>query len=796
MDAPARIAERARALREAIALHNHRYYVLDAPTIPDAEYDALFRELERLEAEYPALVVPDSPTQRIGGAPLSEFAKVRHRTPMLSLNNAFEDDEVVAFDRRVREQSDIAEVEYAAEPKFDGVAVSLTYRDGVLVRGATRGDGETGEDVTLNLRTIRAIPLRLPAQPPPPRLDVRGEVLMLKRDFDMLNAEQARKGEKPFVNPRNAAAGSLRQLDPKITASRRLTFFAYGAEGLEGPDAPTTHGALMDDLAGRRVPVCAERDVVRGVEGLLAYYRRIGARRDTLPYDIDGVVYKVNDLRRQEQLGFVARAPRFAVAHKFPAQETMTELLGIDVQVGRTGAVTPVARLKPVFVGGVTVTNATLHNEDEVRRKDVRIGDTVIVRRAGDVIPEVVSVVPDRRPKDARAFVMPAECPVCGSRIVRASGEAVARCSGGLFCPAQRKQAILHFASRRALDIDGLGDKLVDQLVDRGLVKTAADLYRLDEPTLAGLERMAELSASHLVGAIERSKRTTPARFIYALGIPNVGEATAKDLARFFGDLDRLMDAYEETLAFVPDVGSEVAKSIVQFFAEAHNRQVIKSLRAAGVHWSEEPPAGAGKHATLADFLSSRGIKGVGEKAAELVARRFGTLDALMAADEERLCETPGVSPDAARAIAGFFAKPQTRKMVEQLRAVGMTWDQKAAAPRPLIDAVQRPLIDAVPRPLIGAVPRAKASPVSGKVFVLTGTLPRLTRDEAKARIEAAGGKVTGSVSTKTDYVVAGAEPGSKLVKAQELEIPVLDEAALLALLERTAAAYRCRSTS
>ena len=789
MDAPARIAERARALRETIALHNYRYYALDAPTIPDAEYDALFRELDRLEAEYPALVVPDSPTQRIGGAPLSEFAKVRHHTPMLSLNNAFEDEDIVAFDRRVREQSDIADVEYAAEPKFDGVAVSLTYHDGVFVQGATRGDGETGEDVTLNLRTIRAVPLRLSTRPPP-RLDVRGEVLMLKRDFDTLNAEQARKGEKTFVNPRNAAAGSLRQLDPKITALRRLTFFAYGAEGLEGRNAPTTHSALMDDLAGRRVPVCAERDVVRGVEGLLAYYRRIGARRDALPYDIDGVVYKVNDLRRQERLGFVARAPRFAVAHKFPAQEMTTELLGIDVQVGRTGAVTPVARLKPVFVGGVTVTNATLHNEDEVRRKDVRIGDTVIVRRAGDVIPEVVSVVPDRRPNDAREFVMPAACPVCGSRIVRASGEAVARCSGGLFCPAQRKQAILHFASRRALDIDGLGDKLVDQLVDRGLVKTAADLYRLDEPTLAGLERMAELSAGNLVGAIERSKRTTLARFIYALGIPNVGEATAKDLARFFGDLDRLMDALEATLKFVPDVGPEVAKSIAQFFAEAHNRQVIKSLRAAGVRWSEEPPTGAGKHATLAEFLSSRGIKGVGEKAAELVAGRFGTLDALMAADEERLCETPGVSADAARAIARFFAKPHTRKMVEQLRAVGMTWDRdrQAAAPRPLIDAVQRPLI--------GAVQRAKASPVSGKVFVLTGTLPRLTRDEAKARIEAAGGTVTGSVSKKTDYVVAGAEPGSKLARAQELGIPVLDEAALLALLERTAAAYRCRSTS
>ena len=673
MTTPSDIAARARFLREELERHNYLYYVLDAPEIPDAEYDKLFRELERLEAEYPLLATPDSPTRRVGATPLAEFFQLTHRVPMLSLNNAFEDEEVAAFDRRVREGLGIEVVEYAVDPKFDGLAISLIYENGILVQGATRGDGYTGEEVTTNLRTIKAIPLRLHTLTPPKLLEVRGEVLILKADFEKLNRQQREKGEKEFANPRNAAAGSLRQLDPRITATRPLTFFAYGLGSVEEVNLPRKLSAIMDYLEGLRVSVCRERKVVQGVEGLLDYYRMIGARRDGLPYDIDGVVYKVNDLDSQERLGYVARAPRFAVAHKFPAQEAMTELLGIDVQVGRTGALTPVARLKPVFVGGATVSNATLHNEDEIRRKDVRIGDAVIVRRAGDVIPEVVGVVLGKRHPGAQAFSLLEQypvCPVCGSHVIRLPDEAAARCSGGLFCPAQRKQAILHFASRRAMDIEGMGDKLVDQLVDKELIHTPADLYQLGMNTLANLDRMAEKSASNTLAAIEASKNTTLARFIFALGIRNVGEATAKDLARHFGGLNALMAADEGALQQVPDVGPVVAQSIVQFFAEPHNREVIAQLIAAGVHWEE----GAG-------------------------------------------------SP-------------------------------------------------------------ISTSPISGKTFVLTGTLPSLTRDEAKERIEALGGKASGSVSKKTDFVVAGAEAGSKLVKAQELGVTVVDEAGLMELLE------------
>ncbi|OIP07536.1 MAG: DNA ligase (NAD(+)) LigA [Betaproteobacteria bacterium CG2_30_59_46] len=673
MTVPQDIAARARFLREELERHNYLYYVLDAPEIPDAEYDKLFRELERLEAEYPLLATPDSPTRRVGATPLAEFSQLTHRVPMLSLNNAFEDEEVAAFDRRVREGLGVEVVEYAVDPKFDGLAISLIYENGILVQGATRGDGYTGEEVTTNLRTIKAIPLRLHTLTPPKLLEVRGEVLILKADFEKLNRQQREKGEKEFANPRNAAAGSLRQLDPRITATRPLTFFAYGLGSVEEVNLPRKLSAIMDYLEGLRVSVCRERKVVQGVEGLLDYYRMIGARRDGLPYDIDGVVYKVNDLDSQERLGYVARAPRFAVAHKFPAQEAMTELLGIDVQVGRTGALTPVARLKPVFVGGATVSNATLHNEDEIRRKDVRIGDAVIVRRAGDVIPEVVGVVLGKRHPGAQAFSLLEQypvCPVCGSHVIRLPDEAAARCSGGLFCPAQRKQAILHFASRRAMDIEGMGDKLVDQLVDKELIHTPADLYQLGMNTLANLDRMAEKSASNTLAAIEASKNTTLARFIFALGIRNVGEATAKDLARHFGGLNALMAADEGALQQVPDVGPVVAQSIVQFFAEPHNREVIAQLIAAGVHWEE----GAG-------------------------------------------------SP-------------------------------------------------------------ISTSPISGKTFVLTGTLPSLTRDEAKERIEALGGKASGSVSKKTDFVVAGAEAGSKLVKAQELGVTVVDEAGLMELLE------------
>ena len=657
-------AARAAFLRAEIERHNHAYYVLDAPTIPDAEFDRLFRELQDIEAAHPELRSADSPTQRVGGAPLPAFGQVAHAVPMLSLNNAFSAEEATAFDRRCREGLGVETVDYACEPKFDGLAITLRYENGVFVQGATRGDGFTGEDVTQNLRTVRNIPLRLTGGGGiPALLEVRGEVLMLRADFERLNQRQREQGEKEFANPRNAAAGSLRQLDPKITATRPLRFFAYGVAdvGTVSP-APTFHSEMMERLARWGFPLAAERAVVQGVAGLLSYYERIGAQRRGLRYDIDGVVYKVNRIADQEALGYVSRAPRFAIAHKFPAEEALTTVEAIEVQVGRTGAITPVARLAPVFVGGVTVTNATLHNEDEVRRKDVRSGDTVIVRRAGDVIPEVVAVVPEKRPILAPEFVMPKTCPVCGSAIEKPEDEAIARCTGGLFCPAQRKQALLHFASRRAMDIEGLGDRLVEQLVDQAVVKTPADLYKLGLLALANLERMAEKSAGNLLAAIEKSKQTTLARFIYALGIRNVGEATAKDLARHFGSLDALLAANVDQLQQVPDVGPVVAASIARFFAEHHNVEVIEQLRAAGVTWAEGAPAAAVN------------------------------------------------------------------------------------------------------------------SPLAGKTFVLTGTLPTLTREAAKELIEAQGGKVAGSVSKKTDYVVAGAEAGSKLTKAQELGVNILDE--------------------
>ncbi len=663
---------RAAALREQLEQANYAYYTQDDPEISDAEYDRLFRELQELEANYPTLSVTDSPTQRVGSVPLPEFESVRHDTPMLSLNNAFDEDEIVAFDRRVRDPlKSESEIAYAVEPKFDGLAVSLTYESGAFVLGATRGDGETGENVTANLRTIRALPLRLP-QNAPEMIEIRGEVLMFRRDFDALNEDQRARGEKVFANPRNAAAGSLRQLDSHITAMRRLAFFAYGIGTFRGGCVPDDlHSRQLDYLVQLRIPVARQRKVVTGVEGLLGYYRDIGASRQSLPFEIDGVVYKVNSLDAQQQLGFVSRAPRFAVAHKFPAQEEITQVLGIDVQVGRTGALTPVARLAPVRVGGVTVTNATLHNEAEIRRKDVRIGDHVIVRRAGDVIPEVVSVVTQRRQKNARIFSMPSKCPVCGSAVECPEGDAVARCTAGLFCPAQRKQALQHFASRRAMDIEGLGKKLIDQLVDSGLVETAADLFELKVDALAGLDRMAEKSAANVVAGISASKQTSLSRFIYALGVRNVGEQTARELAGHFGQLDALMETSEEALQLVADIGPVVAASVVKFFHEPHNRKIIERLRETGVVWDEHSGAAAN---------------------------------------------------------AGMLA---------------------------------------------------------GKTFVLTGTLPGMTRDEAKERIEVASGKVTGSVSKKTDYVVAGAEPGSKYAKARELGVSVLDESGLLKLLGR-----------
>lgn len=669
-----KIKQHAQELRAEIELHNYCYYVLDNPTIPDAEYDKLLRELQQIEQDHPQLITADSPAQRVGASPLKAFSQITHKIPMLSLNNAFDDAEVEAFDRRVCEGLSVDSVEYAVEPKFDGLAVSLRYEDGMLKTGATRGDGNTGEDITSNLKTIKSIPLSLPVRTPPSLLEVRGEVLMLKADFLALNQRQLAKGEKEFANPRNAAAGSLRQLDPGITATRRLTFFAYGIGEYQNAHMPQDkHSQVMAYLAALHFPVAKECTVVTGLQELLAYYQAIGAQRESLPYDIDGVVYKVNTLLQQEQLGFVSRAPRFAIAHKFPAQEAVTQLLDIDVQVGRTGALTPVARLKPVFVGGVTVTNATLHNADEIERKDVRIGDTVIVRRAGDVIPEVVSVILDKRPVDAQVFAMPAHCPVCGAKAVRLPGEAVSRCTGGLFCPAQRKQAILHFASRRAMDIEGLGDKLVDQMVDNAIVRTPADLYKLGLTALANLERMADKSANNILSAIEKSKRTTLARFIYALGIRNAGEATAKELAAHLGSLDRLIEADNERLQQIPDIGPVVAQSIVDFFAEQHNCEVIEQLRASGVHWDE--------HAGEPELSSA-------------------------------------------------------------------------------------------------------AAPLQGKTFVLTGTLPNMSREEAKESIELLGGKVTGSVSKKTDYVVVGADPGSKYDKAVGLGITLLDEQGLLALLQ------------
>lgn len=668
------IRQQFQKLCQAIEEHNYSYYVQDNPTIPDAEYDKLFRELQQLEQRFPQLVTPESPTQRVGAAPVKIFSQITHSTPMLSLGNAFDETEVTAFDQRVREGLEIDCVEYAVEPKFDGLAVSLRYENGIFVSGATRGDGYTGEDITHNLRTIKAIPLRLFANSIAALLEVRGEVLMLKADFMRLNQQQRDKGQKEFANPRNAAAGSLRQLDPRITATRRLTFFAYGVGVNEDENMPSDkHSHIMAYLASLHFPVARECQTVKGVESLLDYYKEIGALREQLPYDIDGVVYKVNLIAQQENLGFVARAPRFAIAHKFPAQEAITEVLAIDVQVGRTGALTPVARLEPVFVGGVTVTNATLHNADEIKRKDVMIGDTVVVRRAGDVIPEVVSVVISQRRGDhVKSFVMPDHCPVCGAKAVRLLGETVARCTGGLFCPAQQKQAIMHFASRRALDIEGLGDKLIAQLVDHAIIKTPADLYKLGLATLANLERMAEKSANNIVAAIEKSKNTTLARFIYALGIRNVGVTTAKDLARYFGRLDQLIKANIEDLQQVPDVGPTVAKCITDFFAEPHNREVIEQLRASGINWQED-------------------------------------------------------------------------------------------------DGIQAQV--------------AHDSVINGKTFVLTGSLPNMTRDQAKQKIEDQGGKVTGSVSSKTDYVVVGADPGSKYDKAVKLGVNILDEAGLILLL-------------
>ncbi len=669
MTIPASAMSRAVELRDLINLHNYHYYALDDPQIPDSEYDRLLRELQDLESQYPDLVTSESPTQRVGALPLDGFGEVTHRVPMLSLDNAFTDQEMQDFDRRVRERLDYSEaVLYAAEPKLDGLAISLRYEGGVLVQAATRGDGSKGEDVTLNVRTIPSVPLRLIGDDWPEVLEVRGEIYMPLAGFNQLNIRAQASGEKGFANPRNAAAGSLRQLDPRITAQRPLAMYCYGFGEISSGPLADTQSEGIKRLTDWGLRISPEMRVVKGVEGCLDYYRQMGERRASLDYDIDGVVFKVDSLDQQRQLGFVSRAPRWAIAQKFPAQEEMTELLAIDIQVGRTGALTPVARLQPVTVAGVTVTNATLHNEDEIKRKDIRVGDTVIIRRAGDVIPQVVRSIAERRPANALPFVMPDHCPECGSDVMRDEAEATIRCSGGLFCPAQRRQAIKHFAARRAMDVEGLGDKLVDQLVAVGLVETPADLYKLTLPAVEGLERMGRKSAENLLQALEKSKQTTFGRFLFALGIREVGEATANALAKHYGTLDQLMQADTEALQQVSDVGPIVAEHLVTFFKQPHNQEVIQALLDAGVEW--EP--------------------------------------------------------------------------------------------------VEMPDVDSLT--------------LAGKTFVITGTLS-LPRDEIKQKLLNLGAKVTGSVSKKTDYLIAGEDAGSKRAKAEALGVVILDEDQLNALL-------------
>jgi DNA ligase (NAD+) len=666
MTVPKSARERARELHVQLHEHNYRYYTKDDPLITDAEYDQLLRELQSLEAQFPELISADSPTQRVGAAPLKGFGEVRHEVRMLSLDNAMTDDKLADFDRRVCKDLEIDEVEYAAEPKLDGLAVSLLYQDGRLERAATRGDGETGEDITQNIRTLNSVPLRLVGEDVPETLEVRGEVYISHAGFEELKQQAEANGQKPPVNPRNAAAGSLRQLDPGITAQRPLEMFCYGTGKVTGGSLAATHTGTLNQLKAWRLPVYEDVKCVSGLAGCRGYFERYERLRDDLPFDIDGVVFKVNRLDQQQRMGSTRRAPSWAIARKFKPEESETMVLGIDIQVGRTGALTPVARLEPVFVGGVTVTNATLHNEDEIQRKDVRAGDHVIVRRAGDVIPEVARVVIEKRNKGAAKFHMPMHCPVCGSQVTRTEGEAVARCSAGLFCAAQRKEAIKHFASRRAMDIEGLGDKLVEQLVDEALIADVSDLYGLAVDEVAGLDRMAMKSAANLVAALDKSRTTTLGRFVFSLGIRGVGEATAQLVAQQFGELEPLMAADVEALEAIHDIGPIVAQHIVEFFAEQHNRAVIGKLRAAGVNWP----------------------------------------------------------------------------------------------------AVERP----------------RQQPLAGKVFVLTGTLS-MPRQQLKDRLQALGAKVTGSVSRKTDYVVAGENPGSKQEKAIKLGVEVLDEAGCIKLI-------------
>jgi DNA ligase (NAD+) len=766
-------------LRAELDQHNYRYHVLDEPSIPDAEYDRLFHELKALEAENPHLVTPDSPTQRVGSAALSAFSQVRHEVPMLSLGNAFEEVDLREFDRRVTEGLDLPggseRVQYSCEPKLDGLAVSLLYRDGALVRGATRGDGSTGEDISVNVRTVRNIPLKLQGTGWPEVLEVRGEVFMSKAGFERLNASQAEIGGKTFANPRNAAAGSLRQLDSKITASRPLEFCAYGL-GQVSAEFSDTHIGNLNALKAWGMPVSRELKLANGVDECLAYYRDIGERRLTLSYEIDGVVFKVNNLASQRELGFRAREPRWAIAHKFPAMEELTELLDVEFQVGRTGAVTPVARLKPVKVAGVTVANATLHNMDEVARLGLMIGDTVIIRRAGDVIPQVVQVVQERRPEDARAVQIPQTCPVCGSHvertqlIKRSKGKetvtegAVYRCVGRLACGAQLKQAIIHYVSRRAMDIEGLGDKTIEQLVDEKLISSPADLYALTFEQIVGLEGFAEISSNKLLKAIADSKQPTLARFIYALGIPDVGEETAKVLARSLASLQRVRQALPEVLTYLPDVGLEVAHEIHSFFEDGHNQNVIEALLGErGLQLQEEGELGAefAASTTLGGLIDKLDIPTVGPGAAQKLADKFVTLQTVISADWLDMRQT--LPEKQARAVREFFdhaPNAQRALAIEaQLKDFGMHWHS------------EKKIVEGLP--------------LAGQTWVLTGSLELMSRDVAKEKLESLGAKVSGSVSAKTHTVVAGPGAGSKLTKASELGLKVLDEEAFVAFLAR-----------
>ena len=784
---PPEAIARAATLRAAIEQANYRYHVLDDPDITDADYDRLMRELEALETAHPALASTSSPTRTVGARAHGGFAEVRHAIPMLSLGNAFEQAgdtererfrEIAEFERRIEQTLDRRVPVFSVEPKLDGLAISLRYEQGVFVQGATRGDGETGEDVTANLRTVRAIPLKMRGEGWPDVLEVRGEVIMLRKDFEAFNDYARKHDEKPLANPRNGAAGSLRQLDPAITAKRRLSFFAYAIGVVEGGELPPTHSATLRQLREWGFPVSPEVATARGFDGLIAYFQRIGARRDTLPYDIDGVVYKLDDYAGQREMGFVSRAPRWAIAHKFPAQEQTTTVEAIEIQIGRTGAATPVARLAAVQVAGVTVTNATLHNADQIARLDVRVGDTVIVRRAGDVIPEVVRVIADQRPPHTVPWTMPAHCPVCGSALMREEGAAAWRCSGGLVCAAQRKEALIHFASRRAMDIEGLGQRFAEALVELDIVHTPADLYALtverfvamkqaiDErdgttPETVKAGKVATRWAENLVAGIEASKQTTLARFLFALGIMHIGESTARTLASWLGRLEFVRSMPASVLRVLPDVGDEVAASIAGFFAQEGNQQVVDDLLAAGIVFSDEaaPSPLLRERLDLGVLLGLTGVSKLGPKSCRVLAEHFPSVDKLLAGGAAHWI-TAGVPQAAATALDNHLADPSALATLRET------------------ETAMRRLLDAIPA--TAAVARA---PLDGQTFVLTGTLASLTREDAKARLEALGAKVSGSVSKKTSVVVAGEAAGSKLDKAQELGVAVWDEAQLLALL-------------